>query len=79
MLNGNEMVCMGLINKIKELKKECSTLYGLAEKEYIEINEDVEVNPHGHIIIDNLTSYHAVRFMKLLETYILDELERFDD
>lgn len=79
MLNGNEMVCMGLINKIKELKKECSALYGLAEKEYIEINEDVEVNPHGHIIIDNLTSYHAVRFMKLLETYILDELERFDD
>lgn len=70
---------MELINKIKELKKECSTLYQLAEKEYIEINDDVEVNPHGHIIIDNLTSYHAVRFMKLLETYILDKLERFDD
>ena len=79
MLNGNEMVCMGLINKIKELKKECSTLYGLAEKEYIEINEDVEVNPHGHIIIDNLTSYHAVRCMKLLDEYILDEREKFDD
>lgn len=70
---------MELINKIKELKKECSTLYWLAEKEYIEINDDVEVNPHGHIIIDNLTSYHAVRFMKLLEAYILDEMERFDD
>ena len=70
---------MELINKIKELQKECSTLYWLAEKEYIELNDDVEVNPHKHIIIDNLTSYHAVRFMKLLETYILDELERFDD
>lgn len=70
---------MELINKIKELKKECSTLYWLAEKEYIELNDDVEVNPRKHIIIDNLTSYHAVRFMKLLETYILDELERFDD
>ena len=70
---------MELINKIKELKKECSTLYWLAEKEYIELNDDVEVNPHKHIIIDNLTSYHAVRFMKLLETYIFDELERFDD
>lgn len=70
---------MELINKIKELKKECSTLYGLAEKEYIEINDDVVVNPHGHIVISELTSYHAVRFMKLLETYILDELEKFDD
>lgn len=70
---------MELINKIKELKKEFSTLYWLAEKEYIELNDDVEVNPHKHIIIDNLTSYHAVRFMKLLEAYILDELERFDD
>ena len=70
---------MELINKIKELKKECSTLYRLAEKEYIEINDDVEVNPHGYIIIDNLTSYHAVRFMKLLDEYILDEREKFDD
>jgi hypothetical protein len=70
---------MELINKIKELKKECSTPYWLAEKEYIELNDDVEVNPHKHIIIDNLTSYHAVRFMKLLETYILDEREKFDD
>lgn len=70
---------MELINKIKELKKECSTLYRLAEKEYIEINDDVVINPHGHIVISELTSYHAVRFMKLLETYILDELERFDD
>ena len=79
MLNGNEMVCMQSINTIKEFKKEFSTLYWLAEKEYIELNDDVEVNPHKHIIIDNLTSYHAVRVMKLLETYILDELERFDD
>lgn len=79
MLNGNEMVCMQSINTIKEFKKEFSTLYWLAEKEYIELNDDVEVNPHKHIIIDNLTSYHAVRFMKLLEAYILDELERFDD
>lgn len=79
MLNGNEMVCMQSINTIKEFKKEFSTLYWLAEKEFIELNDDVEVNPHKHIIIDNLTSYHAVRFMKLLETYIFDELERFDD
>ena len=79
MLNGNEMVCMQSINTIKELKKEFSTLYWLAEKEYIELNDDVEVNPHKNIIIDNLTSYHAVRFMKLLETYILDEREKFDD
>lgn len=70
---------MELINKIKELKKECSTLYRLAEKEYIEINDDVEVNPHGHIVISELTSYHAVRFMKLLDEYILDEREKFDD
>lgn len=70
---------MELINKIKELKKECSTLYWLAEKEYIEINDDVVINPHGHIVTSELTSYHAIRFMKLLETYILDELERFDD
>lgn len=70
---------MELINKIKELKKECSTLYGLAEKEYIEINDDVVVNPHGHIVISELTSYHAVRFMKLLDEYILDEREKFDD
>lgn len=79
MLNGNEMVCMQSINTIKEFKKEFSTLYWLAEKEYIELNDDVEVNPHKHIIIDNLTSYHAVRFRKLLDEYILDERERFDD
>ena len=30
---------MELINKIKELKKECSTLYWLAEKEYIELSK----------------------------------------
>ena len=60
---------MELINKIKELKKECSTLYWLAEKEYMEANEDVAVNPHGHIIVEELTSYHAVRFMKLLDEY----------
>ena len=73
------MVCMQSINTIKEFKKEFSTLYWLAEKEYIELNDDVEVNPHKHIIIDNLTSYHAVRFRKLLDEYILDERERFDD
>ena len=70
---------MELINKIKELKKECSTLYWLAEKEYIGLNDDVVVNPHGHIVISELTSYHAVRFMKLLDEYILDEREKFDD
>ena len=35
----------------------------------MEANEDVAVNPHGHIVIEELTSYHAVRFMKLLDEY----------
>ena len=68
-----------MIRDLKQLKNKYPELYSLAEKNYLEANEDVEVNPSGHIIIDNLTSYHAVRFMKLLETYILDERERFDD
>lgn len=74
-----EEIMLGIILEIKKFRNELPRIYSLAEKEYIAANEDVEVNPHGHIIIDNLTSYHAVRFMKLLEAYILDELERFDD
>ena len=70
---------METIQELIQFRNKYPRLYGLAEKEYIEINEDVEVNPHGHIIIDNLTSYHAVRFMKLLDEYILDEREKFDD
>lgn len=70
---------MEIIQELIQFRNKYPRLYDLAEKEYMEANEDVAVNPHGHIIIDNLTSYHAVRFMKLLEAYILDELERFDD
>lgn len=68
-----------MVKELEKIKEESPQLYDLAEKEYIEINDDVVINPHGHIVTSELTSYHAVRFMKLLETYILDELERFDD
>lgn len=74
-----EEIMPGIILEIKKFRNELPRIYSLAEKEYIAANEDVAVNPHGHIIIDNLTSYHAVRFMKLLDEYILDERERFDD
>lgn len=70
---------MEIIQELIQFRNKYPRLYDLAEKEYMESNEDVAVNPHGHIVIEELTSYHAVRFMKLLETYILDELERFDD
>jgi hypothetical protein len=70
---------MEIIQELIQFRNKYPRLYDLAEKEYMEANEDVAVNPHGHIVIEELTSYHAVRFMKLLETYILDELERFDD
>lgn len=70
---------MEIIQELTQFRNKYPRLYDLAEKEYIELNDDVEVNPRKHIIIDNLTSYHAVRFMKLLETYILDEREKFDD
>ena len=74
-----EEIMLGIILEIKKFRNELPRIYSLAEKEYIAANEDVEVNPHGHIIIEELTSYHAVRFMKLLDEYILDERERFDD
>lgn len=70
---------MEIIQELIQFRNKYPRLYDLAEKEYMEANEDVAVNPHGHITIEELTSYHTVRFMKLLETYILDELERFDD
>ena len=70
---------MEIIQELIQFRNKYPRLYDLAEKEYMEANEDVAVNPHGHIIIEELTSYHAVRFMKLLDEYILDELERFDD
>lgn len=68
-----------MIRNLKQLKNKYPELYSIAEKNYLEANEDVEVNPHGHIATSELTSYHAVRFMKLLDEYILDERERFDD
>lgn len=74
-----EEIMLGIILEIKKFRNELPRIYSLAEKEYIAANEDVEVNSRRRIIIDNLTSYHAVRFRKLLETYIFDELERFDD
>ena len=70
---------MEIIQELIQFRNKYPRLYDLAEKKYMEANEDVEVNPHGHIVTSELTSYHAVRFMKLLETYILDELERVDD
>lgn len=70
---------MEIIQELIQFRNKYPRLYDLAEKKYMEANEDVAVNPHGHIVIEELTSYHAVRFMKLLETYIFDELERFDD
>lgn len=70
---------MEIIQELIQFRNKYPRLYDLAEKEYMEANEDVAVNPHGHIVIEELTSYHAVRFMKLLDEYILDERERFDD
>lgn len=70
---------MEIIQELIQFRNKYPRLYDLAEKEYMEANEDVAVNPHGHIIVEELTSYHAVRFMKLLDEYILDERERFDD
>lgn len=58
---------------LKQLKNKYPELYDLAEKNYLEANEDVAVNPYGHIIIDELTSYHADRFFKLLLLLYLDE------
>ncbi|MCI5862927.1 MAG: hypothetical protein MRZ89_03365 [Lachnospiraceae bacterium] len=63
---------------LKQLKNKYPELYDLAEKNYLEANEDVEVNPHGHIIIDKLTSYHAVRFFKLLLHLYDEELHTYD-
>ena len=74
-----EEIMLGIILEIKKFRNELPSIYSLVEKEYIELNDDVEVNPRKHIIIDNLTSYHAVRFMKLLDEYTLDEREKFDD
>lgn len=65
-----EEIMLGIILEIKKFRNELPRIYSLAEKEYIAANEDVEVNSRRHIIIDNLTSYHAVRFMKLLDEYI---------
>lgn len=70
---------MEIIQELIQFRNKYPRLYDLTEKEYMEANEDVAVNPHGHIVIEELTSYHAVRFMKLLDEYILDERERFDD
>lgn len=70
---------MEIIQELIQFRNKYPRLYDLAEKEYMEANEDVAVNPHGHIVIEELTSYYAVRFMKLLDEYILDERERFDD
>ena len=61
---------MEIIQELIQFRNKYPRLYDLAEKEYIAANEDVEVNSRRHIIIDNLTSYHAVRFMKLLDEYI---------
>lgn len=68
-----------MVKEIEEIREKFPRLYNLAEKEYIEINDDVVINPHGHIVTSELTSYHAVRFRKLLDEYILDEREKFDD
>lgn len=65
-----EEIMLGIILEIKKFRKELPMIYSLAEKEYIAANEDVEVNSRRHIIIKELTSYHAVRFMKLLDEYI---------
>lgn len=68
----------GIIQEIKQFRSEFPRLYHLAENEYIAANEDVEVNPHGHIIIDGLTSYHALRFFQLLNLYVDEELYTYD-
>ena len=70
---------MEIIQELIEFRNKYPRLYDLAEKKYMEANEDVVINPHGHIVTSELTSYHAVRFMKLLDEYILDEREKFDD
>lgn len=61
-----EEIMLGIILEIKKFRNELPRIYSLAEKEYIAANEDVEVNPHGHII-ETLTSYHALRFFSIVK------------
>lgn len=73
-----EEIMTGIIFEIKKFRNELPRIYSLAEKEYMEANEDVEVNPHGHIIIEGLTPYHALRFFQLLNLYVDEELYTYD-
>ena len=73
-----EEIMIGIIFEIKKFRNELPRIYSLAEKEYMEANEDVAVNPHGHIIVSELSSYHAVRFYKLLHLYVDEELYTYD-
>ena len=72
-----EEIMLGIILEIKKFRNELPRIYSLAEKEYITANEDVEINPHGHII-ETLTSYHALRFFQLLNLYVDEELYTYD-
>lgn len=63
---------MEIIQEIKYFKNKNPRLYDSAEKQYLKTNEDVPVNPHGHIIIEDLTSYHAIRFFTLLFILYMD-------
>lgn len=71
-------IMTGTMLEIKKIRNEFPRLYSLAEKEYMETNENVAVNPHGHIIVEELTSYHAIRFFLLLNLYIDEELYTYD-
>lgn len=73
-----EEIMLGIILEIKKFRNKLPRIYSIAEKEYIAANEDVEVNPHGHIIIEALTSYHALRFFQLLNLYVDEELYTYD-
>ena len=75
-----EEIMLGIILEIKKFRNELPRIYSLAEKEYIYIaaNEDGEVNPPGHIIIETLTSYHALRFFQLLNLYVDEEVYTYD-
>lgn len=73
-----EEIMLGIILEIKKFRNELPRIYSLAENEYMEANEDVEVNPHGHIIIEALTAYHALRFFQLLNLYVDEELYTYD-
>lgn len=62
----------GFISEIKQLRNKFPNVYHFVEKDYAGEHRDVEVDSQGHIIIEKLTSYHAIKFLfYLCERYDL--------